>query len=132
MHEVDSPAGGTVRLDDVSVTGIPNASVAASFYHRRVPGLVWLLGGGIVLALGALAFDFWWDPERTPTAALLTATATGAVLVFCSSAAGHPGLRQVFGSTIVGGISGVPTVGIVAWLARRFPVLRAIVPGRAS
>jgi hypothetical protein len=132
MHEVDYPSGGTVRLDDVSVTGIPNATVAASFYHRRVPGLVWLLVAGIVVALGALAFDFWWDPDRTPTTALLTATATGAVVVFCSSAAGHPGLRQVFGSTIVGGIGGVPTVGIVAWLARRFPALRAIAPGRAT
>lgn len=132
MHEVEPPAGGTVRLDDVSVTGIPNATVAASFYHRRVPALAWLLGGGILLALAALAFDFWWDPEKTPTAALLTATATGAVVVFCSSAAGHPGIRQVFGSTIVGGIGGVPTVGIVAWLARRFPALRGLAPGRAT
>ena len=131
-HEVDSPAGGTVRLDDVSITGIPNATVAASFYHRRVPGFAWLLGAGIVLALAALAFDFWWDPDRTPTAAILTATATGAVVVFCSSAAGHPGLRQVFGSTIVGGIGGVPTVGAAAWLARRFPGLRGIAQGRTA
>jgi len=131
-HEVDYPAGGTVRLDNVAVSGIPDASVAASFYPRRVPGLLWLLGGGIVLGLAALAFDSWWDPQRTPTAALLTATATGAVVVFCSSAAGHPGLRQVFGSTIVGGIGGVPTIGIVAWLVRRFPALSNIAPGRAT
>ncbi|MEO6026141.1 MAG: hypothetical protein ABIR79_04680 [Candidatus Binatia bacterium] len=131
-HEVDYPAGGTVRLDDVAVSGIPEASVAASFYHRRVPGLLWLLGGGILLGIAALTFDLWWDPQRTPTAALLTATATGAVVVFCSSAAGHPGLRQVFGSTIVGGIAGVPTIGIVAWLVRRFPALRRIAPGRAT
>ncbi len=121
-----------VHLDNVAVSGIPDASVAASFYPRRVPGLLWLLGGGIVLGLAALAFDSWWDPQRTPTAALLTATATGAVVVFCSSAAGHPGLRQVFGSTIVGGIGGVPTIGIVAWLVRRFPALSNIAPGRAT
>ncbi len=131
-HEVDYPAGGTVRFDDVAVSGIPEASVAASFYHRRVPGLLWLLCGGALLGIAALAFDFWWDPRRTPTAALLTATATGAVVVFCSSAAGHPGLRQVFGSTIVGGIGGVPTIGIVAWLVRRFPALRSLAPGRAT
>jgi hypothetical protein len=128
IHE-DYAAGGPVRLDDVGISGIAEASVA-SFYHHRVPGLLWLLGGGITLGFAALAFDFWWDPQ--PTAALLTATATGAVVVFCSSAADDPGLRQVFGSTIVGGIAGVPTIGIVAWFVRRFPGLRNIAPGRAT
>jgi hypothetical protein len=130
-HEVDSPARGIVRLGGVSVTGIPNATVVASFYHRRLPDLGWLAGAGIALALAALAFDLWWDPTRTPTTALVTATATGAVVVFCGSGAAHAGLRQVFGSTIVGGIGGVPVVGVVAWLARRFPAVHAIAPGRA-
>ena len=103
-HEIDSPAGGSLRLDDVTLSGVPNATLSGSFYRHRIPGAAWLLVGGILLGVCALAFDLWWDPRRTPTAALVTATATGAMLVFCSSAAGHPGLRQVFGSTIVGGI----------------------------
>jgi hypothetical protein len=79
-----------------------------------------------LLTLGALAFDLWWDSRRSPAGALLTATATGATLIFCTLAAGHPGLRQVFGSAIVGGLGGVPMVGIAAWLARRSPWTRAI------
>jgi hypothetical protein len=131
-HEIDNPAGGTLRLEDVTLSGVPNATLAASVYRHRVPAPLWLLSVGILLALGALAFDLWWDARRTPTAALLTATATGAVLVFCSSAAGHPGLRQVFGSTIVGGIGGIPTAGIAAWLARRSPWTRAITSRRSN
>ncbi len=131
-HEIDNPAGGTLRLDEVTLSGVPNATLAASFYRHRAPAAVWLLAGGILLALGVLAFDLWWDPERTPTATLLTATAAGAVWVFCSTTAGHPGLRQVFGSTIVGGIGGVPTAGIAAWLARRSPWTRAITSHRAT
>jgi hypothetical protein len=91
-HEIDSPAGETLRLDEVTLSGVPNATLAASFYRHRIPGTLWLLCGGGLLTLGALAFDLWWDPHRTPATALLMATATGAVLVFCSSAAGHPGL----------------------------------------
>jgi hypothetical protein len=125
---IDSPAGGSLRLDDVTLSGVPNATLSGSFYRHRIPGEVWLLVGGILLGLCALAFDLWWDPRRTPTAALVTATATGAMLVFCSSAAGHPGLRQVFGSTIVGGIGGVPTAGIIAWLARRSRDTRDHIP----
>lgn len=131
-HEIDNPAGGSLRLDDVTLSGVPNATLSGSFYRHRIPGEAWLLVGGILLGLCALAFDLWWDPRRTPTAALVTATATGAVLVFCSSAAGHPGLRQVFGSTIVGGIGGVPTAGIIAWLARRSSWTRAITSRRAA
>ena len=131
-YGIDNPAGGTLRFDDVTLSGVPNATLAASFYRHRVPASLWLLSGGILLTVGALAFDLWWDPRRTPTAALLTATATGAMLVFCSSATGHPGLRQVFGSTIVGGIGGVPTAGIAAWLARRSPWPRAITSQRAT
>ena len=131
-HEIDSPAGGTLRLDDVTLSGVPNATLAASFYRHRIPGTMWLLCGGALLALGALAFDLRWDLHRTPATALLTATATGAVLVFCSSAAGHPGLRQVFGSAIVGGIGGVPTVGLAAWLARHSSWTRAITSRRAT
>lgn len=124
-HEIDV-AGGTLRLEQVTLTGVPHATLAASIYRHRIPSTPWLSLGGIVLALGALLFDFWWDPQQTPAAALLTATAAGAVVIFCSSAAGHPGLRQVFGSMIVGGIGGVPTAGIATWLARRSPWVRAI------
>jgi hypothetical protein len=131
-HAIDSPAGGSLRLDDVTLSGVPNATLSGSFYRHRIPDELWLLIGGLVLGIGALAFDLWWDPQRTPIAALVTATATGAVLVFCSSAAGHPGLRQVFGSTIVGGIGGVPTAGIAAWLARRSSWTRAITSRRAT
>jgi hypothetical protein len=131
-HEIDNPAGGSLRLDDVTLSGVPNATLSGSFYRHRIPGAAWLLGGGVLLGLGALAFDLWWDPHRTPTTALVTATATGAVLIFCSTAAGHPGLRQVFGSTIVGGIGGVPTAGIAAWLARRSSWARAITSRRAT
>lgn len=126
-HEIDSPAGGTLRLDEVTLSGVPNATLAASFYRHRIPGAAWLLSGGVFVTLGALAFDLWWDPRRSPAGALLTATATGAMLIFCTMAAGHPGLRQVFGSAIVGGIGGVPTVGLAAWLARRSPWTRAII-----
>jgi hypothetical protein len=131
-HAIDNPAGGSLRLDDVTLSGVPNATLSGSFYRHRIPGEMWLLIGGFALGIAALAFDFWWDPQRTPIAALVTATATGAVLVFCSSAAGHPGLRQVFGSTIVGGIGGVPTAGIAAWLARRSSWTRAITSRRAT
>jgi hypothetical protein len=131
-HEIDHPAGGSLRLDDVTVSGVPNATLSGTFYRHRIPHEAILLAGGVLLGLGALALDLWWDPKRTPTAALVTATATGAVLVFCSSAAGHPGLRQVFGSTIVGGIGGVPTAGIAAWLARRSSWTRAITSQRAT
>lgn len=131
-HRIDNPAGGSLRLDEVSLSGVPNASLSGSFYRHRVPSELLLLAGGIVLGLGALAFDLWSDPRRTPTGALVTATATGAVLVFCSSAAGHPGLRQVLGSAIVGGIGGVPTAGVVGWLARRSSWTRALLSQRAS
>jgi hypothetical protein len=131
-HAIDNPAGGSLRLDDVTLSGVPNATLSGSFYRHRIPSETWLLIGGLALGIAALAFDFWWDPQRTPIAALVTATATGAVLVFCSSAAGHPGLRQVFGSTIVGGIGGVPTAGIAAWLARRSSWTRAITSRRAT
>lgn len=131
-HEIDNPAGAALRLDEVTLAGVPNATLTASFYRHRVPATAWLLAGGALLMLGALAFDLWRDPRRSPATALLTATATGAVVVFCSSAAGHPGLRQVFGSTIVGGIGGVPSVGIAAWLARRGPWTRAITSRRAT
>jgi hypothetical protein len=130
-HPLDHPAGGTVRLDAATITGVPNATLNASIYRNRIPDAVWLVIGGAAVALAALAFDLWWDPHRTPTAALLTASATGAMLVFCSSAAGHPGLRQVIGSTIVGGVGGVPTAGAAAWLARQSTWTRAITSRRA-
>lgn len=131
-HEIESPAGGSLRLDDVTLSGVPNATLSGAFYRHRIPGAFWLVAAGIGLGVAALLFDLWSDPHRTPTTALVTATATGAVLVFCSSAAGHPGLRQVLGSTIVGGIGGVPTAGIVAWLARRSSWIRAVTARRGN
>ncbi len=131
-HEIADPAGGSLRLDDVTLSGVPNATLSGSFYRHRVPSEAWLLTTGMLLGIGTLAFDLWWDPHRTSTTTLVTATATGAVLVFCSSAAGHPGLRQVFGSTILGGIGGVPTAGVVAWLARRSSWIRALISRHAS
>ncbi len=130
-HPIDHPAGGTVRLDLATITGVPNASLNATIFRNRVPDELWLAIGGVGLALAALAFDFWWNAQQTPTAALVTATAAGAMLVFCSSAAGHPGLRQVIGSAIVGGVAGVPAAGIAAWLARQSPWARAITSRRA-
>ena len=129
-HPIDHPAGGTVRLDLATITGVPNATLNATIFRNRVPDELWLAIGGVGLALAALAFDFWWNAQQTPTAALVTATAAGAMLVFCSSAAGHPGLRQVIGSTIVGGVGGVPAAGIAAWLARQSPWTRAITSRR--
>lgn len=128
-YEVDNPAGDAFRVDDVAIAGVPNATLGATVYRHRVPPVAWLLVGGALLVVGALAFDLWIDPRRTPTAAFLTATATGAVLVFCSSAAGHAGLRQVFGAIIVGALAGVPATALVAWLARRSPWTRAITVG---
>lgn len=125
-YEVDNPAGETLVLDHIAITGVPNATLGATVYRHRVPPLAWLLAGGALLVVGALAFDLWLDARRTPTAAFLTATATGAVLVFCNSAAGHAGLRQVFGAVIVGALAGVPATAFAAWLARRFPWTRAI------
>lgn len=124
-HAVDEPAGGSLRLDAVALSGVPNATLSGAFYRHRIPGEPWLFMGGILLALGALAFDLWWHPHGTPITALVTATATAAGLTFCSSAAGHPGLRQVLGSTIVGSIGGVPAAGSMAWLARRSSWIRA-------
>ncbi|MCC6767275.1 MAG: hypothetical protein IT293_21710 [Deltaproteobacteria bacterium] len=131
-HPIDDPAGGSLRIDDVTLSGVPNATLSGAFYRHRVPRGVWLLLGGISLAIGALAFDLWSHPQRTPAATLVTATATGAMLVFCNSAAGHLGLRQVFGSTIIGGLGGVPTAGLAAWLAQRSSWIRARTSQRAS
>jgi len=128
-HEVDNPVGDTLRLDDVAIAGIPNATLEATVYRHRVPPVAWLLMGGALLVIGALAFDLWLDPRRMPSAAFLTATATGAVFVFCGSATGHVGLRQVFGAVIVGALAGVPATAVVAWLARRTPWTRAITVG---
>lgn len=131
-HEIASPAGGSLRVDEVTLSGVPNATLSGSFYRHRLPDEPWLVMGGILLALAALTFDLWSHPQGTPTTALVTATATGAVLVFCSSATGHPGLRQVLGSTIVGGMGGVPTAGVLAWLARRSSWIRARTSRRAN
>lgn len=131
-HAIDNSRGGELRLNEVTLSGVPGATLVASIYRRRVPAAAWLVALGVVLVAAALAFDFWWDARRTPTAALLTATATGAALVFCSSAAGHPGLRQVFGSTIVGGMTGLPAAGIAAWVARRIPWTRKTTSQRAT
>jgi hypothetical protein len=128
-YEVDNPTGDTLLLDDVAIAGVPNATLDARAYRHRVPPIAWLLTGGVLIAVGALAFDYWMDPRRTPTAAFLTATATGAVVVFCSSAVGHVGIRQVFGAVIVGALAGVPATAFVAWLARRSPWTRAITVG---
>lgn len=125
-YEVDNPAGEAFLFDDIAIAGVPDATLGATVYRHRVPPVSWLLVGGALLVVGALAFDYWADPRRTPTAAFLTATATGAVLVFCSSAAGHAGLRQVFGAVIVGAFAGIPATAFVAWLARRSPWTRAI------
>jgi hypothetical protein len=98
-----------------------------------LPAEIWLLGSGLLLVLGALAFDLRWFPHQAASiATLLTASAMGAALVFCTSTTGHPGLRQVVGSTIVGGIGGVPTAGVAAWLARRSSWTRAITCRRAT
>lgn len=128
-YEVENPTGDILRLDHVAVAGVPNATLDAAVYRHRVPPVALLLVGGILLVAGALAFDLWLDPRRTPSAAFLTATATGTVLVFCSSAAGHAGLRQVFGAVIVGALAGVPATAFVAWLARRSPWTRTITVG---
>ncbi len=131
-HRIDDPAGGSLRIDQVTLSGVPHATLSGAFYRHRVPRGAWLLLGGILLGIGALAFDLWANPERAPTTALVTTAATGAMLMFCSSAVGHPGLRQVFGSTIVGSIGGVPTAGLAAWLARRSSWIRAHTSRRAS
>lgn len=131
-HSIANPAGGPLRIDDVTLSGVPNAILSGSVYRHRLPDERWLLVGGILLGLAALAFDLWSHPQGTPTTALITTAATGAVLVFCSSAVGHPGLRQVFGSTIVGGIGGMPTAGVLAWLARRSSWIRARTSRRAN
>lgn len=128
-YEVDNPVGDTLRLGDVAIAGVPDATLDATFYRHRVPPVAWLLVGGALLVIGALAFDLWLDPRRAPSAAFLTATATGAVLVFCGSATGHVGLRQVFGAVIVGALAGVPATAFLAWLARRSPWTRAITVG---
>jgi hypothetical protein len=131
-HAIDNAGGDELRLNDVTLSGVPGATLVASIYRRRVPAGARLLALGVVLVATALAFDLWWDARRTPTAALLTATATGAALVFCSSATAHPGLRQVLGSTIVGGMTGLPAAGIAAWVARRIPWTRTTTSRRAT
>ncbi|MEB2284231.1 MAG: hypothetical protein OZ922_06095 [Myxococcales bacterium] len=131
-YPIDNPSGKSLRVDDVTLSGVSNATLSGTFYRHRIPGEIWLLSAGTLLTLSALAFDLWSDPQRTPATALATAAATGAVLVFCGSATGHPGLRQIFGSTIVGGIGGVPITALVAWLARRSSWIRALTTRRAS
>ncbi len=100
---------------------VPAVEDAFSTWIPPTIGAVLLCSAMLLDAIGALA---------EPIAALLAVVAL--LMVFCSSAAGHPGLRQVCGSIIVGGIGGVPTAGMAAWLARRSPWTRASTTRRAA
>jgi hypothetical protein len=44
-------AGHTVRLDDVPIAGVLNATIEATMSRHRVPPMGWLLGRGVLLVV---------------------------------------------------------------------------------
>src|SRR5262249_11905497 len=114
-----------LHLERATVSGEPTATLTATFYQHRLPPAVLLYLAAGVLAAAALAFDTWAHPRDTPLAALLTATAAAAALVFTGSTAGHPGIRDVVGAVVVGGIAAVPLAFVAAWIVQRLTPRRA-------
>jgi len=117
-HVVDNPGGSNLRLERVVLTGEPAATLTASVYVHRSPPAPLLYAGAAVLTLLALTFDLWAQPQGSPIATLLTASAAGMLLTFVASGAGHPGIRDLIGAVIVGGVTGVAVGAPVAWIAR--------------
>jgi hypothetical protein len=118
-HLVDDPGGGDLRLEQVTVTGEPTASLNATFYPHRLAARGILYAGAGLLTVAALAFDQWSHPRETPLATLLTATAAAAALAFAASGSGHPGIRDVIGAVLVGAVAGVPLGLVAAWITQR-------------
>ena len=118
LHVIELPVAGALRLERVAVAGVPGSTLTATLAPHRAPAGRWLVGLGILASLGALAFDLWWDPRATPTAALVTATAAASMLVFTASGSGHPGLRDIAGAAVVGGAIGIPLATATAWIGR--------------
>jgi hypothetical protein len=127
-HTIDDAGRGVLRVADVTVSGEPKAAVVATVYGHRTPPALVLWAVAVALVLAALAVDLWWDPRATATATLVTATACTAALVFVTSGAGHPGIRNVIGATLAGAVIGVPAGALAAWIGRAF-ALR--IPGKA-
>ena len=117
-HVVDDPTGSNLRLDRVVLTGEPGTTLTAAVYPHRSPAAPILYAGAGLLTLFALGFDLWTRPRGSPVATLLTATAAGALLTFVASGAGHPGVRDLIGAVIVGGVTGVPLGALAVWVAR--------------
>ncbi len=117
-HVVDVGTGAT-HVADVTLTGEQGVSAVATVYRDHVPPTPVLYGGAVLLALGALAFDLWWNPAVGVTATMVTLSACMAALVFSSTAGGHPGIRDVIGAALVGAVVGVPGAATAGWLARR-------------
>lgn len=111
---------GALRVAEVALTGENGATAVATVYRHRTPPDAVLYALAALLLGGALALDAWWDPRGTATATMITASAAAAALVFVTGAAGHPGLRDVIGSALVGAVVGVPVGATAAWLGRTF------------
>ena len=118
-HLVDDPTGSNLRLDRVVLTGEPGATLTAAVYPHRTPAAPLLYAGAGLLTLLALGLDLWTHPRASPVTTLLTATAAGALVTFVASGAGHPGVRDLLGAVIAGGIIGVPLGALAAWVARK-------------
>ena len=116
-HFVDA-GGGTTRVAAVTLSGEPGATVTATVYRDRTPPDVALYAASVLMVLGALALDLWWDPAAGSTATMVAASACAAMLVFSASAAGHPGIRDVIGAALVGTVVGVPAGTAAGWLGR--------------
>src|SRR6185295_5129761 len=117
-HVVADPGATDLHLDRATVSGEPAATLTATFYQHRLPSSVVLYVAAGLLVVGALAFDTWAHPRETPLGALLTATAAAAALVFTGSTAGHPGIRDVVGAVVVGGIAAVPLAFVATWIVQ--------------
>ena len=117
--QVVAIGSGALHLADVTLVGEPGATAVATAYPHRLPPTAVLYGLAIVLCIGALTLDRWWNPRATATATMITTAACAAALVFATSGAGHPGVRDMIGAALVGAIAGVTIGTTAAWLVGR-------------
>ncbi len=118
--QVVATGTGALRLAGVTLVGEPGASAVATAYPHRLPPDALLYGLAILLCVGALVLDRWWDPRGTATATMVTTAGCAAALVFAGSGSGHPGVRDVIGAALVGAVAGVTIGAGAAWLVRTF------------
>ncbi len=122
LQRVALRGAGLLRVENVTLTGVPEATLTATVVPHRAPDRPWLLTAAVLLSAAALTFDLWWDWSATPIAAFLTATACAAAVIFLESGSGHAGVRDLIGSVLAGAAIGLPAAAVAAALARRaFP-----------